>query len=181
MIEEDHRRFGVGRVMAWDIHNLFKHHAQGIARSLTRRGWTADAAADITQDTFLRVLAAPPVEGGATHNPKAYLYQISRNISTDLHRREMLGRFVDLDANELAAIADPTPSAEMAVYHRQKLRLVERALAQLPERTRHAFELHRLGDQTIAAIGKELGLSTTRTWALIREAYQHILLSMDEI
>lgn len=167
--------------MTWDIHTLFKRHAAGIVRSLRRRGWTADCAADITQDTFLRVIVSPPAEGGPNHNPKAYLYQISRNISTDLHRRERLGLIVDLDGSELLQVADPAPSAENVLYHRQKLALVERALGKLPDRTRRAFELHRLGDQTISEIARELGLSSTRTWALVREGYQHILLEMDEI
>lgn len=167
--------------MAWDIHDLFKRHAQGIIRSLRRRGWTIDAAADITQDTFLRVIASPPSENLSSYNPKAYLYQVSRNISTDLHRRERLGRIVDLDCEEFQEIADPAPTAETVVYHRQKLALVEQALSELPERTRRAFELHRLGELTIAEIARELGLSNTRTWTLIREAYRHIVRQIDDL
>jgi RNA polymerase sigma-70 factor (ECF subfamily) len=56
------------------------------------------------------------------------------------------------------------------------VKLMEAALAELPERTRKAFELHRLDERTISDIAQELGLSTTRTWTLIREAYRHIVL-----
>ncbi|HWK38129.1 MAG TPA: sigma factor-like helix-turn-helix DNA-binding protein, partial [Hyphomicrobium sp.] len=47
-------------------------------------------------------------------------------------------------------------------------------LAELPEKTRRAFELHRLGEHTLAEVGEKIGLSTARTWALVHEAYRHL-------
>jgi len=160
--------------LSWDIQKLFRRHAKEIAKSLRRRGLSAETAADLTQDTFLRVLASPPSENAVIHNPAAYLHRVSRNLSIDHQRRERLLVRVDLSETDFAAIADPSPSAETVVYDRQRLALTEAALAELPERTRRAFELHRLGELTIAEVGKELGLSTTRTWVLIRDAYEHI-------
>ncbi|WP_411037255.1 RNA polymerase sigma factor [Shinella sp. BYT-45] len=160
--------------MSWDIQKLFRRHAREIARSLRRRGLNAETAADITQDTFLRVLVSPPPENRAAHNPAAYLYRISRNLRIDHQRRERLLVRVDLAEGDFAAIADPSPSAETIVYDRQRLALTEAALAELPERTRRAFELHRMGELTISETAQALGLSTTRTWVLIRNAYEHI-------
>jgi RNA polymerase sigma-70 factor (ECF subfamily) len=40
--------------------------------------------------------------------------------------------------------------------------------------------MHRLGGCTLAEVAATLGLSTTRTWGLIREAYRHLLLYVDE-
>lgn len=161
--------------MAWDIQKLFRSHARDITRSLLRRGFAEETAADITQDTFLRVLATVPRDGAAHHNPKAYLYQVSRNLSVDYKRRERLRMTVELSDEALAQIGDSSPSPETVIHDRQRLALVAAALAELPERTRTAFELHRLGDRTIAEVARELDLSTTRTWALIREAYRHLL------
>lgn len=160
--------------MSWDIQNLFRRHAKGIAKSLRRRGMDSETAADITQDTFLKVLASPPSETAKTHNPKAYLYQAARNLGIDHNRHERLLVRVDLSDEDFAAIADPSPSAETLVYDRQKLRLVEAALSELPRRVREAFELHRMGELTIAEVARRLEMSTTRTWALIRDAYEHI-------
>lgn len=160
--------------MSWDLNELFKRHARGIARSLRRRGISEETAADITQDTFLRVLTSPPAEGTSTHNPAAYLYQVSRNLSIDHHRREKRQPQVDLTEDDFASIIDPNPSPETVVYHRQRLQLTEAALAELPARTREAFELHRLGELTIAEVAARVGLSPSRTWALIRSAYEHI-------
>lgn len=160
--------------MSWDIQNLFRRHARDIVRSLRRRGINEETAADLTQDTFLRVLAAPPGESATTHNPAAYLFRVARNLSIDHERRERRLLRVDMPAEDFAAIADPAPSPETSVYDRQRLELTQAALAELPERTRAAFEMHRLGDMTIASVAAVLGLSTSRTWTLIRDAYEHI-------
>lgn len=165
--------------MAWDLHKLFLRHANGITRSLRRRGLSEETAADITQDTFLRVLMVPPTENVTNTNPAAYLYQVSRNLGINHQRRERLIDRVDLCDETIANIVDPHPLQDMVVYDRQKLKLTQTALAELPERTRRAFELHRLGDLTINQVGQEIGLSTTRTWALIREAYRHIVMRTD--
>lgn len=162
--------------MSWDLHKLFRNHAAEIVRALRRRGLSADTAADITQEAFLRVLTLSPQEGTAIHNPKAYLHQVSRNLSINLQRRERLITMVELDDALAERIADPTPNAETIVYDRQRLLQTEAALFELPERTRNAFVLHRLGDHTIAEVAKHIGLSTTRTWALIRDAYRHIVM-----
>lgn len=166
--------------MSWDIQSLFRRHAKEIDRFLRRRGHNPETAADITQDTFLRVLASPPAESAENHNPRAYLYRVSRNLSINHQRRESLVRTVDLSGEEVLRIADPSPSAEAAVYSRQCLAQTRRALSELPERTRRAFEMHRLDGRTIADVAEELGLSTGRTWTLIRDAYRHLLARVDE-
>lgn len=162
--------------MSWDLHKLFKEHAKEIMRALRRRGFSEDAAADLTQDTFLRVLAAAPQDAAGVHNPRAYLHQVSRNLSINLQRRERASPIVSASEDVLAQVADLAPSPETIVRDRQSVRLMKAALAELPERTRKAFELHRLDERTISEIAQELGLSTTRTWTLIREAYRHIVL-----
>lgn len=164
--------------MSWDFHDLFVRHAREINRFLRRRGHSAETAADITQDTFLRVLASPPGEARTNHNPKAYLYQVSRSLSVNHRRRESLIRTADLD--EAATVADPAPTAEAVVYSRQCLARTRKALAELPERTRLAFEMHRLGERTIQEVADELNISTARAWVLIRNAYRHLLTRVDD-
>jgi RNA polymerase sigma factor (sigma-70 family) len=165
--------------VAFDVQDLFRRHSQELKRFLRRRGHNAETAADITQDTFLRVLTSPPVEVCSNHNPKAYLYQVSRNLSVNHHRRESLIQTTDLD--DAAKVADPAPSAESVVHSRQCLAQTRQALAELPERTRMAFEMHRLGERTIQEVAGELDLSTGRTWGLIREAYRHLLTRVDDL
>jgi RNA polymerase sigma-70 factor (ECF subfamily) len=158
----------------WDVRSLFLKHAREIDRFLRRRGHSAEAAADIAQDTFVRLLAAGPKIASEQDNPKAYLYQISRNLSIDYQRRERLMPHVALSDDDVARVADPSPSPETLVYDKQRLAVTLAAINELPERTRRAFELHRLDSLTINEVAGKIGLSTTRTWALIRDAYRHI-------
>lgn len=165
--------------MSWDIHNLFRRHARGMARSLQRNGMSPDVAADLTQDAFVRVITRPPRQAAENHNPGAYLYRAARNLGINHKRREALIQTVPLDDEDAINIADPAPSPERIVYSRQCLVRTHQALSELPERTREAFEMHRLGERTIAEVAEELGISTTRAWSLIRDAYRHLVDRVD--
>ena len=160
--------------MSWDIQNLFRKHAKEISGYLRRRGLTRETADDIAQETFVRILSSIPGEAKGKHNPKAYLFQISRNLSIDYQRRERLLPKIELSDVDLARIADPAPSPETILYDRQRLFKVEAALSELPDHMRRAFELHRVGELPIAKVAAQLGMSTTRTRTLIRDAYVHI-------
>jgi len=163
--------------VAWDIQFLFRRYAAEIERALGRRGVSAETAADLTQDTFVRVLGSEPQE---VENPRAYLHQVSRNLTIDHQRREKRRPVVPLSDKAFEAVADPAPNAETIVYDRQRLKLVERALAELPERSRRAFALYQSGERPIAEVGTALGLSTTQTWRLVRDCYQHVRRRLDE-
>lgn len=152
---------------------------QGNSEVPASQGINEDTAADLTQDTFLRVIATPPADTAQNYNPKAYLYQAARNLGLNHQRREALIVTVALDDEEAATIQDPAPSPEQVVYSRQSLMQTHQALSELPERTRQAFEMHRLGERTIAEVAEELGISTTRAWSLIRDAYRHLVGRVD--
>lgn len=165
-------RFRSGEVrLMWDLRRLFVKHSGEIDRFLRRRGHSPETAADLTQDAFVRLIMAAPRD---TDHPRAYLWQIARNLSVDFQRRERRVEFHDLSAESYRAIADRSPSPETVAYDRQRLMIVETAIQELPERVRRAFEMHRMGGKTLAEVAAELELSTSRTWALIRQAYLHL-------
>ena len=162
-----------------DLPALFRRHATDIGSSLRARGVSADVAADITQDVFVKLLAG----GGGTavlHNPRAYLKRIALNLLVDRHRREPGAALVELSPDLLDEIADEAPDAERAAAARQRLAVGEAALAELPPRTRRAFEQHRLGERSLAEIADELEVSTARVWAMVRDAYGHVKRRLDE-
>src|SRR3546814_12010170 len=61
---------------------------------------------------------------------------------------------------------------------REKLKALHRALAELPERERRAFEMHRMQGLTYAEIGVALGLSQTRAYELVRAALEHCMIKL---
>ncbi|SED61372.1 RNA polymerase sigma factor [Rhodobacter sp. 24-YEA-8] len=162
--------------MAWDFQGLFRRHAPGISSALRRRGLDAETAADLTQDAFVRTIAARPDSDAADHLMQAYLHRVARNLWVNHTKRQALIFVLPLDDPEAKAAQAGAPDTESILVSREQLRLVAAVLAELPERQRRAFLLHRMENLAIARIAEELGLSTTRTWELIRATYRLIVL-----
>jgi len=162
----------------WNLKSLFHKHAQEIQRFLQKRGHGPDVAADLTQDVFLRILGSDAPK--RDDNPRAYLHRVAHNISVDRYRREKVAAIDYLSEEEYCALPDESPDPEKLISDRQQLKVLEGGLKALPEQTRRAFELYRLGELTIAEVAQELDLSVSYTWALIRRAYQHLRTTLDE-
>lgn len=133
-------------------------------------------AEDVVQEAWLRFSFASDKarpESVRIAQPVAYLFRIVRNLALDLSRRrtcEAPHPAGDLALEDLPAdMAGP----EREVVGRDQLQVVAAALAELPERTRRAFDLHRFGDKTFAEIGRTLGISQGRAHALVQEAVAH--------
>lgn len=128
-------------------------------------------AEDVVQEAWLKF------EGGPQHtqirNPVNYLYRIVRNLALDLTRRpahEQPQADSSLMLNDMAA---STPSPETQICDQDSLQVIADALAELPERTRIAFEMHRFGDYTLQHIARHLGISVGQAHKLVRDALSH--------
>jgi RNA polymerase sigma-70 factor (ECF subfamily) len=129
-------------------------------------------AEDVVQEAYLRFASAAP-DRPEILKPVPYLYQIVRRLAFDWvksHGRERPGVVGTEFFDETAAA---TPSPEQTALYRQELSLVADALAELPERTRIAFEMHRLGGYKLHDIARELGISVTLAHQLIHRALAH--------
>ncbi|GLK75725.1 RNA polymerase sigma factor [Methylopila jiangsuensis] len=161
----------------WNLDALFRQSAKAIGCGLVRRGMSPDAAGDIVQDAFVRLMTAStndPQDARQDDRPEGYLAMVARNLALDAARRERIAPFASVSPEALALAADPEPSSERRLADRQRLALAMAALDELPERTRRAFELNRMQGLTLAEVGRELGLSTSRAGALVKEAYSHL-------
>ena len=172
-----------------------KHEAARMELFLTHRAALIDYATpivgdkaraeDVVQDAYIRFVAAgketagsePPDEGGRIAHPVAYLYRIVRNLAFDWKRRR-----ITEDAVPDPAILDQVPatmaSPEREALYRDELRVVAQALAELPERTRMAFEMHRLGGKTLREIATRLNISVGLAHQLVRDAMTHCAASL---
>ncbi|HEY0184745.1 MAG TPA: sigma-70 family RNA polymerase sigma factor [Rhodopila sp.] len=130
------------------------------------------SAEDIVQEAYLRFLAVGP-DRPEILRPVPYLYQIVRRLSFDWVRSHSRERPGVLDNEFLEQAASPAPSPEHTALYRQELALIVDALGELPERTRIAFEMHRLGGYKLQDIAKELGISVTLAHQLIHRALAH--------
>ena len=129
-------------------------------------------AEDVVQETMLKIC-----EGGLgeeeVKSPAAYLFRMVRNLAIDCSRRR--AREMGLGAAEEAGgeLVAQCPCPEDTMARCQALRLVAAALQELPERTRHAFEMHRIEGVSQRDIAAELHVSPTLVNFMVRDAHNH--------
>lgn len=129
---------------------------------LHRQVGDRDAAADLAQESYARVLAAqrtgPPVLDG-----RALLYRTARNLVIDQHRRSELRRHDSLDA---VADADEPPAPhhlqpEEALVRQQTVHGYVQVIENLPPRCREAFVLHVIDGLPQGEIAARMGISVS--------------------
>jgi RNA polymerase sigma factor (sigma-70 family) len=156
------------------------HHSQLRAAAQKILG-TRELADEVAQDAFLKL--SDPASTVTARQPLAYCYQVVRNLAIDHRRRMALESSVFAAEEEGADVPTPQGTPERYAINRQNLRIIEQALDELPDRTRRAFEMYRLGDLTQREIGQRLGVSAALVNAMIRDAtealmrWRHLLLA----
>jgi len=130
-------------------------------------------AEDVVQEAYMRFV---PTTGEATtiRQPAAYLYRIVRNLAYDLRRRLSADTRRDDVQSFLAATMPDAPSPEEAALQREELRLVEAALAELPDNMHRAFEMYRVGGYTLQEIADHLGVSVASVGRWTQDALAHV-------
>jgi RNA polymerase sigma-70 factor (ECF subfamily) len=129
-------------------------------------------AEDVVQDAYIRVssMTSDTLPFNARLN---YIFRIVRNLAIDHYRKQsMEQRYFVSDEQNLNA-APQVSNPESINVDRQTLGKVDRALAQLPERTRYAFVMYRVHGKPQKDIAVELGVSPTLVNFMIRDALVH--------
>ena len=150
----------------------FRENYQDLLRFLTRRTGDAERAADLAQDTYLR-LAAMGATNVEIENPRAYVYRVAGNLAIDTLRRESR-RAGDLTFTDtVEASSDQAFSPEETALARERLRLLEEALDELPSKPRLALLLNRVEGLSFAEIARRLAVSESMVAKYIARALKH--------
>src|SRR5690606_32872903 len=121
---------------------------------LRRKTGCSEQAADLAQDTFLRLMLGRRVEMA---EPRAYLTTIAQRLMYDLWRRRDLERAY---LEQLALLPeDLAPSAEARALVFEALTRIDVALHALKPRTRQVFLLNQLEELSYDAIAEQLQVS----------------------
>jgi RNA polymerase sigma factor (sigma-70 family) len=145
-------------------------------------------AEDLVQEAFIRYSArwpgGDPAAGAHGERSRAgahsvsYLYRIVRNLAFDwIRRQDAFARTADAAA--LAGLATAPATPEQTALHREQVRVLAEALAELPPRTRTAFEMHRLEGRSFRDIADHLGVSAVRAHQLVKDAIRHAAARLD--
>ncbi|MCB5188573.1 sigma-70 family RNA polymerase sigma factor [Methylobacillus caricis] len=143
------------------LHNFYASHHQWLRGWLRKKLGCPDNAADIAQDTFIRILGAQqtrPID--EINEPRAYLTTIAKRIMVDFFRR------ADLERAYLEALAQfpeaLQPSPEDRLETLQLLQQMDSLLAGLSPKARAAWLYSRLDGLKHAEIAELLGVSVPR-------------------
>lgn len=129
-------------------------------------------AEDIIHEAFMKVDDAGETE--QIRSQASYLTRVVRNLSIDHYRRRQFEeRLISQDTDSYEAPVHHAETPEALVSDQQLLERVSGALADLPERTRYAFEMCRIHGMKQKDIAKALGVSPPLVHAMIREALLH--------
>lgn len=140
------------------LKGLYAAHHGWLLQWLRRRMSADEAAADLAQDTFVRLLQKPSLP--ALEQPRAYLTRIANGLVINLWQRRALERaWLDVLANLPEALVPDEEQRQIAL---EALMRIDRLLDALPMRTREAFLLSQLDGLTYAVIAERFGV-TERT------------------
>lgn len=158
-----------------DVQRLYVEHHEWLRGWLRKRVNNRDDAADLTQDTFCRVLTTPRPE--ALAEPRAYLLTLARRLTIDLWRtRDVEARYLEALAREAEPLA---VSPETLLMLKQAVAHIDRLLDGLPVAVKHAFLLNRLDGMTHPEVAATLKLSLATVERHIKRAFLHCLAARD--
>jgi RNA polymerase sigma-70 factor (ECF subfamily) len=167
-----------------DLLDAYLSRRDDLVRFFAARLRSMAAAEDLVQDLYIRVASLDSEE--PVENPSAYLYRLASNLMLDRLRSDRRAGARDsawLKTHRLEvageAVADE-PSAEQNVAGRQRLAQLTRAIAELPPKTRKAFQLHKLEGLTQEETARALGVSRKTVEKQISSALQRLLARLDE-
>jgi len=121
--------------------SLFHQYSGELLRFLTAKLGCREQAADVVQDTFLRIRGVKDL--ATVVQPRAFLYKTALNLTVDLFRRK---RIRDKRTTELDAIEDvpsAAPRQDDALEAKERVCLLYDAISELPPKCRQVFLFHK--------------------------------------
>ncbi len=156
-----------------DLERLFSAYGRELESYLTRQVRCRETAADLAQETFVRMAQGAPEAG--EQNVRAYLFQIAHNLAIDHFRRQKRRPTVLMPPEDLHLHADEAPGAEQATAGRQRLDRLAKAVAELPPLTQEIFRRNRLQGLTYAEVARQLGISESSVQKRLARALAHAM------
>lgn len=137
------------------VQSLYSDHHGWLHAWLRKKLGCAHRAADLSHDTFMRLLARE--EPVAILEPRAYLTTIAQRVLANHWRREQIERaYLEALAHASDALA---PSPEERAILMETLVEIDRLLDGLPAQVKRAFLHAQLDGMGHAEIAAKLGIS----------------------
>ena len=145
---------------------LYREHGESLLRYLIRMCGDTDLAADVVQDTFLRLVERPP---RSHEHVRAWLFQVATNRLRDLRRKETRRDGLLHEGVGRGALADPPRTPDRDLEQSEARRTVRAALGSLSDRDRQILLMREEGFAH-REIAEAVGTTTGSVGTLIARA-----------
>lgn len=132
----------------------------------------AHNAADVAQDTFMRIIGSRDALLGM-QEPRAFLTTTAKRLMVDRARRQWLEQAYLSELSYLSESLAGSLSPEDILCAVQALQQISTALDGAPVKAREAFLMHYLEEMTHAEIGLQLGVSARMVRKYLVQALLH--------
>jgi RNA polymerase sigma-70 factor (ECF subfamily) len=136
---------------------LYAEHSHWVHRFLRRRLDCPEAAADLAQDTFVRLLKTGNVPPSG--ESRRFLTRIAKGLMIDRFRRQKIEDAYLESLRQFPEAGAPGPETRHAII--ETLTEIDGLLDGLPEKVRKALLLRQLDGLSYAAIARELAVSVS--------------------
>ncbi len=152
--------------------SLYRDHRSWLQGWLSGRVGCRETAADLTQDTFVRLAVDRDLQ--SLREPRAFLTTVARGLAANWFRRQSLERAY---LQQLASLPEPLlPSLEDQALVREALQQIDAMLDTLPRAARQVFLLAQFEGLKQDAIALRLGLSLSTVKRHFKRALVQCLL-----
>ncbi|NML91830.1 RNA polymerase sigma factor [Sphingobium sp. TB-6] len=142
---------------------------------MRRRAGMGSDAEDLVQEAYARFIEQSSKT--AVHNPQGFIFRVATNLAITAARSQTRHSVIEADPAVLALISPGIPAQHEVLEARERLRLVELAIDQLPTRARQVFVLHRVEGLTYGEISRELDISVSAVEKNMARALMHLTIS----
>lgn len=153
---------------------IYDDHVDRIYRFIFFKVGSEEIAQDLCSETFLRGWQSFENKGKNNEeigNPKAFLYQIARNLVIDHYREKAKTQTVSAD---YVSIADPEQDLEEQAFSRSDLDTIRLALTDLKDNYQEIVVWHYVDDLSIPEISKMLKKSEGAVRVMLHRALKSL-------
>jgi len=160
----------------WMCENIFPHEQS--VRQWLRRSRIGNREDDVIQEAYCRLAGLPnPCSIAA---PRAYFFQVARNILLEQVRRDRIVRIESVAEIERLSIIDHAPSPERQVSDRDEMARVAQFISELPARRRTIFVMRKVEGLSQKVIAERVGVTENVVEKEIAAGLRDLLKAMSE-
>ena len=151
--------------------DLYTSHAANVDRFCLSQLGDAEAAADVTQEAFIKAFSAYERVSPDPETARTWLISIARNCCIDYRRQH--GRWQRL-VDRLARFRESPLDVEVLAHHRSELERATTAILQLRTRERELIGLRVAADLSFREVATVLGMSEQAAKVATRRALRKL-------